>query len=158
MTSRAIKMTLTLPSGAKKYTRYAYRRDGNVWNVMWPTPTWPPTVMSQYLYFKNGLPKWTVYGQIDASSYRTLYGYDAQNRATSVEHFHRTSSPWNGAKMAGRSATLDEQGNPTAIDEWHDSQTTFHNTYGYDELSCLGTPDIRSCPLRRIKRQAHDHP
>jgi len=93
--------------------------------------------MSQYLYFKNGLPKWTVYGQIDASSYRTLYGYDSQNRATSVEHFHRTSSPWNGAKMAGRSATLDEQGNPTAIDEWHDAQTTFHNTYTYDDFNRL---------------------
>ncbi len=55
MTSRAIKMTLTLPSGAKKYTRYAYRRDGNTSGTSCGQRRhWPPTVMSQYLYFRTG--------------------------------------------------------------------------------------------------------
>ncbi len=128
------KMTLTLPSGAKKYAlRLPARRqcvERHVADAELAADCDEPVSLLQ-----NGLPKWTVYGQLNGATARcTATTPRTVRRAWSIS----TARARRGTgKMSGRSATLDEQGNPTAIDEWHDAQTTFHNTYTYDDFNRL---------------------
>ena|GEM_PF-1125749 len=137
------QMTLTTPSSAQKVTKYLYFRDGSLKDVRWPTSTWPPTLMTQYTYYKNGPRNLTAYGQLSGEGwYHTSRTYNARGEMTGIKHRHSNQlvggTQWNQERIAEVVYGLDAGGNPLRIDEYYDAAGSYHRSaYGYDALGRL---------------------
>lgn len=137
------QMTLTTPSSAQKVTKYLYFRDGSLKDVRWPTTSWPPTLMTQYSYYKNGPRNLTAYGQLSGEGwYHTLRTYNDRAEMTGIKHRHSNQlvggTQWNQERIAEVVYGLDAGGNPLRIDEYYDAAGNYHRSdYEYDEIARL---------------------
>jgi len=137
------QMTLTTPSSAQKVTKYLYFCDGSLKDVRWPTSTWPPTIMTQHTYFKNGPRNVTAYGQLSGEGwYHTFRTYNGRGEMTGIKHRHSNQSvggtQWNQERIAEVVYGLDAGGNPLLIDEYYDAGGSYHRSdYDYDALGRL---------------------
>jgi len=134
---------MTTPSSAQKVTKYLYFRDGSLKDVRWPTSTWPPTIMTQHTYYKNGPRNLTAYGQLSGEGwYHTSRFYNARGEMTRIKHRHSNQSvggaQWNQERIAEVVYGLDPAGNPLRIDEYYDAAGSYHRSdYEYDEFARL---------------------
>ncbi len=137
------QMTLTTPSSAQKVTKYLYFRDGSLKDVRWPTSTWPPTIMTQHTYYKNGPRNLTAYGQLSGEGwYHTFRTYNGRGEMTGIRHRHSNQSvggtQWNQERIAEVVYGLDADGNPLRIDEYYDAAGNYHRSdYDYDFIGRL---------------------
>jgi len=133
----------TADSSAQKVTKYLYFRDGSLKDVRWPTSTWPPTIMTQHTYYKNGPRNLTAYGQLSGEGwYHTSRFYNARGEMTRIKHRHSNQSvggaQWNQERIAEVVYGLDPAGNPLRIDEYYDAAGSYHRSgYDYDALGRL---------------------